>query len=189
MEDIEKIAAVEGISDYNITTVPTAVLPVGFERIEDAGTDQTGDLQGVALVGNLDMTMDDNVLGGNVTIKEGRMTTAEDSNVCVISEELAEKNHLEVGDSLRFCPVKEEEPVQEAVIVGIYQVKERMEPYMSGDTYRSENVISRTCIFRKRWSRTTRCMRRRILRWRMSTNTMRCGKQSRRRISTGRDTI
>ena len=141
MEDIEKIAAVEGISDYNITTVPTAVLPVGFERIEDAGTDQTGDLQGVALVGNLDMTMDDNVLGGNVTIKEGRMTTAEDSNVCVISEELAEKNHLEVGDSLRFCPVKEEEPVQEAVIVGIYQVKERMEPYMSGDTYRSENVI------------------------------------------------
>lgn len=44
MEDIEKIAAVEGISDYNITTVPTAVLPVGFERIEDAGTDQTGDL-------------------------------------------------------------------------------------------------------------------------------------------------
>lgn len=141
MEDIEKIAAVEGISDYNITTVPTAVLPVGFERIEDAGTDQTGDLQGVALVGNLDMTMDDNVLGGNVTIKEGRMTTAEDSNVCVISEELAEKNHLEVGDSLRFCPVKEKEPVQEAVIVGIYQVKERMEPYMSGDTYRSENVI------------------------------------------------
>lgn len=141
MEDIEKIAAVEGISDYNITTVPTAVLPVGFERIEDAGTDQTGDLQGVALVGNLDMTMDDNVLGGNVTIKEGRMTTAEDSNVCVISEELAEKNHLEVGDSLKFCPVKEKEPVQEAVIVGIYQVKERMEPYMSGDTYRSENVI------------------------------------------------
>lgn len=141
MEDIEKIAAAEGISDYNITTVPTAVLPVGFERIEDAGTDQTGDLQGVALVGNLDMTLDDNVLGGNVTIKEGRMTTAEDSNVCVISEELAEKNHLEVGDSLRFCPVKEVEPVQEAVIVGIYQVKERMEPYMSGDTYRSENVI------------------------------------------------
>ena len=31
--------------------------------------------------------------------------------------------------------------MQEATIVGIYQVKEQMKPYMSGDTYRSENVI------------------------------------------------
>lgn len=37
--------------------------------------------------------------------------------------------------------MKNEEPVQEATIVGIYQVKERMKPYMSGDTFRSENVI------------------------------------------------
>ena len=46
---------------------------------------------GVTLIGNLDMTMDSNVLSGNVSIKEGRMTTPEDANVCVISEELAEK--------------------------------------------------------------------------------------------------
>ena len=72
---------------------------------------------------------------------KGRMTTKDDTNVCVISEELAEKNQLKVGGQLQFHPVKAEEPVREAAIVGIYQVKERMEPYMSGDTYRSENVI------------------------------------------------
>ena len=140
-EDIEKIAAVEGISAYNITTVPTAVRPENFFRIEEEDTDQNNDFQGVALIGNLDMSLDDHVLSGNVTIKEGRMTTEKDADVCVISEELAEKNQLQVGDRLQFHPVKSAEPVQEAEIVGIYQVKERMEPYMSGDTYRSENVI------------------------------------------------
>ena len=140
-EDIEKIAETKGIADYNITTVPTAVKPADFERIEDADTDQTNDFQGVTLIGNRDMALDANVLSGNVTLKEGRMTTKEDANVCVISEELAEKNGLEVGDRMRFHPLKEEEPVQEAEIVGIYQVQEPMQPYMSGDTFRSENVI------------------------------------------------
>lgn len=140
-EDIEKIAETEGVSDYNITTVPTAVKQEGFERIEDPDTDQTNDFGGVTLIGNRDMTMDSNVLSGNVTIKEGRMTTPEDTNVCVISEELAEENQLKVGDTMKFHPVKEEEPVQEAQIVGIYQVKESIKPYMSGDTFRSENII------------------------------------------------
>ena len=140
-DDIEKIAALEGIADYNITTVPTAVKQANFERIEDADADQTNDFQGVALIGNRDMSMDANVLSGNVTILEGRMTIKDDTNACVISEELAEKNQLKVGDQLQFHSVKAEEPVQEATIVGIYQVKEQMEPYMSGDTYRSENVI------------------------------------------------
>ena len=140
-EDIEKIAETKGIADYNITTVPTAVKPADFERIEDADTDQTNDFQGVTLIGNRDMALDANVLSGNVTIKEGRMTTKGDANVCVISEELAEKNGLKVGDHMRFHPLKEEEPVQEAEIVGIYQVQELMQPYMSGDTFRWENVI------------------------------------------------
>lgn len=141
LEDIEKIAAVKGIAAYNVTTVPTAVKQVNFNRIEDADVDQTNDFQGVALIGNRDMSMDSNVLSGNVTIIEGRMTAKDDTNVCVISEELAEKNQLKVGDHLQFHPIKAKEPMQEAEIVGIYQVKERMQPYMSGDTYRSENII------------------------------------------------
>lgn len=127
LDDIEKIAAVEGIAGYNVTTVPTAVKQVNFERIEDADADQTNDFQGVALIGNLDMSLDANVLSGNVAITEGRMTTREDTNVCVISRELAEKNHLKVGDHLRFHSVKSEGPVQEAAIAGIYQAKEKMD--------------------------------------------------------------
>ena len=100
------------------------------------------------------------------------MTTKDDTNVCVISEELAEKNQLKVGGYLQFHSVKAEEPVREAAIVGIYQVKERMEPYMSGDTYRSENVILQICIFLKKWSRMTRCMKRLISKQRMWMTTM-----------------
>ena len=83
-EDIEKIAGVEGISDYNITTAPTRVKGSNFERIEDPEADQTYDFGGVALLGNRDMALDANVLSGNVSIVEGRMVTPEDTDVCVI---------------------------------------------------------------------------------------------------------
>lgn len=141
LEDIEKIAAARGISDYNITTVPTAAAPGNFTRIQDPDTDQTYDVQGVALIGNLQMALDSNVLSGNVSIIEGRMVEKDDENVCVISQELAQQNNLKTGDTLTFAPVQASEPLQEARIIGIYQVKEKMTPYMSGDTYRSENVI------------------------------------------------
>ena len=68
MEDIEKIASVSGISDYNITTAITAVNPVNFSRIEDSDVDQSSDILGVSLIGNKKMEMDSNVLSGNVTI-------------------------------------------------------------------------------------------------------------------------
>lgn len=77
-EDIEKIAAASGISDYNITTVPTPVKPEGFSRIEDPDKDQTYDSKGVSLVGNRTMNLDSNVLNGVVTIKDGRMTVPQD---------------------------------------------------------------------------------------------------------------
>ena len=40
MDDIEKLAAVPGISDYNVTTKITPVNPVNFTRIEDPDNDQ-----------------------------------------------------------------------------------------------------------------------------------------------------
>lgn len=142
-EDIEKIASVSGISDFNITTAVTAVNPVNFSRIEDSDVDQSTDILGVSLIGNKKMEMDANVLSGNVTIKEGRLIKEEDSNACVISRELAEKNHLALGDKLQFNDYRDRENpnAYEAVVVGIYEVKQKMTPYMSGDTYRSENVI------------------------------------------------
>lgn len=101
LKDIEKISETKGISDYNITTAVTAVNPVDFSRIEDKDTDQSSDIGGVSLIGNRDMKMDSNVLSGNLTIKEGRMVQPDDTDVCVISEELAQENHLSVGDTDR----------------------------------------------------------------------------------------
>ena len=143
MEDIQKIAEVPGISAYNITTGTMAANPVNFERIADADVDQNGDIQGVSLIGSLDMTMDSNVLSGNLSVKTGRMITGRDSDVCVISEELAAKNSLTIGDNLAFndCHDREGSAIYEAEIIGIYQTRQKMAPYMSGDTYRSENVI------------------------------------------------
>ncbi len=141
--DIETIAKVPGISDYNVSTCITPVHPVGFERIEDPDVDQYSDFGGVVLIGNRKMVLDFNVLSGNVTIKDGRMVTESDRDVCVISEQLAGLNHLEVGDTIGFNdyhdPVHSQ--VQKATIIGIYQVKQFMSPLMAGDTFRSENVI------------------------------------------------
>lgn len=143
LEDIETIAAVPGISAYNITTAVTAVNPVNFERIEDPDADPYSDVQGVSLIGSREMALDTNVLSGNVSIYEGRMITAQDTDVCVISKQLAARNGLVVGDILRMNAVRDREhtAVYETKIIGIYQTKQVMPNYMSGDTYRGENII------------------------------------------------
>ena len=142
INDMEKIASVSGISGYNITTAVTAVNPVDFSRIED-DVDQSSDLLCASLIGNKNMALDANVLSGNVTMKDGRMIMEEDANVCVISEELAEKNNLSVGNRIQFNDRHDVEnaDVFAAEIVGIYRVQQKMMPVMAGDTYRSENII------------------------------------------------
>ena len=89
------------------------------------------------------MKMDTNVLSGNLRIKEGRMVQPDDTDVCVISQELAQADNLKIGDKLSFNDYhdKENAPAAEAQIIGIYQVSQKMSPLMQGDTYRSENVI------------------------------------------------
>lgn len=100
IKDIEKLAKTKGIADYNITTATTPVNPVNFKRIEDKDVDQSVDVGGVSLIGNRDMKLDRNVLSGNLHIKEGRMITPEDKDMCVISEELAKQNNLKIGDKI-----------------------------------------------------------------------------------------
>lgn len=142
-DDIEKIAAVPGIDDYNITTVITPALPGNFERIEDADVDQYADIGCVSLIGNKEMALDFNVLSGNVSIKSGRMVEAGDQDVCVISEQMAKANAVSVGDVLQFHNRRDPENTTsyKAAVIGIYQTQQLMSPKMSGDTYRSENII------------------------------------------------
>lgn len=141
--DIEQLASVNGIADYNITTCITPVNPVNFLRIEDPDADQYSDMGGVVLIGNRNMYFDSNVLSGNVSLIDGRMPDQNDSNVCVISQELAEKNSLSVGACLKFNDYHDPEnsTVYDAEVIGIYQVSQAMQPLMWGDTFRSENVI------------------------------------------------
>lgn len=142
-EDAEKIAETEGIEEYNLTTVATVVNPVNFKRIEDPDMDQSQDYGGVNLVGNRIMEMDMNVSDGKIKIIDGRMTTKDDKDVCVISKELAELNDLSIGDELQFnqWDDKENSEIYSAKIVGIYEIEQSMTPVMSGDTYRPENTI------------------------------------------------
>jgi putative ABC transport system permease protein len=143
MEDILKIAEVDGIGAYNITTANTVVNPVNFERIEDKDVDQSSDQQGVSLRGNLCMELDFDVQKGNIEVNEGRMIMPEDTDVCVISREIADLNGLQVGDVLEFNNWKERETstVYQAEVVGIYDSVSGITPLMYGDSYRSENII------------------------------------------------
>lgn len=143
MEDILKIAEVDGIVAYNITTANTVVNPVNFERIENKDVDQSSDQQGVSLRGNLCMELDFDVRKGNIEVKEGRMITPEDTDVCVISREIADFNGLQVGDILEFNNWKDREAsvIYKAEIVGIYDSISGITPIMYGDSYRSENII------------------------------------------------
>ena len=129
-KDAEQIAKVKGIEEYNLLTVATVVNPVNFKRIEDPDMDQSQDFGGVNLKGNRIMEMDMDVAAGKIKMVDGRMTTKEDKDVCVISKELAELNGLKVGDSLQFnqWDDKENSKVYSAKIVGIYEAVQKLEP-------------------------------------------------------------
>lgn len=142
-EDVMKISEVDGISKFNITTLDTAVNPYNFKRIEDKNADQSYDLKGVHLIGNYSSNMDKNFVNGNVELIEGRHITNEDKDVCIISEELAKLNQLNVGDSIQFNDSHDlnKSEVYTANIIGIYKTSKPIPATITGDTYRSENTI------------------------------------------------
>jgi len=142
-EDAQKIAGVDGIEAYNLITVSTPVNPVNFKRIENPDVDQSSDLGGVNVRGNRIMEMDMDVASGKIKLVEGRMIKENETDVCVVSEELAKLNSLKPGDELQFNNARDKENSQEysAKVVGIYKTTQKIKPVMSGDTYRSENTI------------------------------------------------
>lgn len=142
-EDIMKLAGVEGIGDYNIVTAFTPVNPVDFQRVEDPNVDQYSDVGGVCLIGCRKMALDVRVESGDVKLLEGRMVEPEDENVCVISQALAEKSGRGLGNWMGFNSYRDKEnaPVCQAQIIGIYEPGPGLRPLMSGDTYRWENCI------------------------------------------------
>ena len=143
-DDVKKIAQVEGIEEYNLITIATVVNPVNFSRIEDSDMDQSTDVGGVNLRGNRIMEMDMDVSAGKISLIEGRMIEKDDRDVCVISKELAELNHLKTGNLLKFNDYhdKEHSTIYSAEIIGIYETKQERKSIMYGDSYRPENFGS-----------------------------------------------
>ena len=133
----------EGIEEYNLITIATVVNPVNFSRIEDSDMDQSTDVGGVNLRGNRIMEMDMDVSAGKISLIEGRMIEKDDRDVCVISKELAELNHLKTGNLLKFNDYhdKEHSTIYSAEIIGIYETKQERKSIMYGDSYRPENTI------------------------------------------------
>lgn len=87
------------------------------------------------------MRLNTNVRAGILTLAEGRWITPSDDHACVISQALAEKNALDLGDDISFASLDGRGSTEQATIVGIFREAQPLTPYMSGDTYRAENVI------------------------------------------------
>ncbi len=141
--DILKIAGVPGIGDYSVSTAFIRVVPADFQRVEDPDVDQSSDIGCVCLVGCRKMSLDSRVASGDAVLVAGREIQPEDTDVCVISQALAEVSGRGLGDTLSFHSRREPEsaPIHTATVIGIYQPSPALQPLMSGDTYRWDNVI------------------------------------------------
>lgn len=142
-EDVLKIAQVPGVADYSISTAFIPVVPANFQRVEDPDVDQSRDIGCVCLVGCRKMSLDSRVASGDAVLLSGREIQPEDTNVCVISQTLAENTGKGLGDTLSFHSRRDPEtaPIHTATVIGIYQPSPALQPLMSGDTYRWDNVI------------------------------------------------
>lgn len=83
------------------------------------------------LLGNTDTSLNENFTLDSLVLKEGRHITADDSGKALISEELAQRNELKIGDSFSVRFPDEDFPEEERAnikshtleIVGIFQIK------------------------------------------------------------------
>ena len=146
-EDIEKLSNVEGIADINILSQALAFSPINFENDQtqaSRGRHNSAD-DDVWLTGLLNAELLDEVSHGFIELKEGRWIEESDEGAeilpLVISEAIAKKNDLSLGDSLEFewqdheldavlehFDWEREEPIQmSGTIVGIFSVQRPME--------------------------------------------------------------
>ena len=98
------------------------------------------------------MEMDMDVASGKIKLVEGRMIKENETDVCVVSDELAKLNSLKPGDELQFNNAKDKENSQEysAKIVGIYKTTQKIKPVMSCRFLQSLHCIpgSFPCLWR-----------------------------------------
>lgn len=165
-KDIEQLAKIEGIADYNIEAMMNPLVKaINFKRIESPFPNEN-EIPEVSLRGVRNMSLLSIVQNGNISLKEGRWIEANDVKQLVISEELAELNQLQLGDYLivETLPLKNfgmatirerqgiQEPdsvVMEGEIVGIFRNNRSISFNPGVVSQQSENQIFTALDFAK----------------------------------------
>ncbi len=80
-------------------------------------------------------------INGNYTITEGEVSSDFNSNSCVISEELAQLNNLEVGNTITVIDTNNDKNTYELIITGIYKENTESSSSMSSMFSNSANNI------------------------------------------------
>lgn len=132
VSDIKKYGNSSYVSDYyySLETAMSAkeIEPVSYTELSGEENDEgrendrkmsTGDFR---ITGYSDPSYITEFIEGTKKIKDGDMFSADnEENVLVISEELAENNDLEVGDTIVLYNDSDEETTYEFKIIGIYE--------------------------------------------------------------------
>lgn len=159
LEDVEKLAKVDGIEAYNIeSSMNSFIKAVNFERVEASFQSDEDVVNEVTLRSVRDLSFMSIVQDESITLTDGRWIQPDDVSKLVISEELAVLNNLKIGDSLTLetVPMKdtlmlevrqrlgfeEPDPVQiEGEIIGIFRSNRSIAFNPGIVAQRSENQI------------------------------------------------
>lgn len=112
-QDIQQIVSNPEIKAYNAQRT-TSVTANGFIY-------PSGRLSG-SVSGNTESAWNTNFTNGVLVLTEGRHISKEDKSTALVSRELAEENHLQIGSELTFS-----EPPATVTIIGIYESDPSME--------------------------------------------------------------
>ncbi len=98
------------------------------------------------LIGYSDLTAMEDFVVGNKKIVSGTMNLEEDSKSCVINQELATFNDLEVGDTVTFEDANDEDNTLKLTIVGIYEEESTGNDRMGMFTASANTILTNTDV-------------------------------------------
>ena len=153
---IDAIAKVEGVVSYSAESEGGYYgAAVNFDYFPGAfNVDVSGHGQLVPYTVTMNSGLSVKFLNGTYTLEEGRHILPEDSFAVLISQELAEKNHLSVGDTITLYSLDTQQE-DDFEIVGIFSGTEGMskDAMMADGIAANQGYIDRNS-YQKMWNET-----------------------------------
>jgi len=154
--DIQKISELPGIGRHNVLSAPFVLHAQNFHNISDRSDDLLVDVRGV-----LDWELLDEVIFEFIALKEGNSEQDGIANPLFISDELAQKNNVSIGDILNFewqdveldivlsaLGRERHEPIEvSGTVAGIFSIERPIQSHTNWA--RPENTIYTTLDFRE----------------------------------------